>query len=307
MKFYKKYMLFFLLLAACNNNTDEISNQENSDKKIGVLFVSHGSRSEAWRKMLLAIEDSVKTDILSNKSISGLKSAFMEYNEPSIATRLKEFDNENYTDVIIVPIFLTVSAHSFDDIPTIAGLKRSSSEIEKLKHERIEVYNAKANIHITPLLDYTDILGKNLVTRIKKLSVNPTNEGAVLIAYGDQEYDKEWTELMKTMMNKIEAEVGINKFEYTWCGHIVHYDTKPTTTAIENILKEKDNCIVMPVLVAFDEMFQGDVIGGGIDNVKNKEKVIYKPDAILPDKNVENWVINITNKFVSNIINSTNQ
>src|SRR5262249_53952994 len=92
-------------------------------KKIGVLLVSHGSRSETWRKSLLALEESVRPAILTNQSIAAIRTAFMEYTEPSIATRLKEFDAQNFTDVIVVPVFLTVSPHTFDDIPTIIGKK----------------------------------------------------------------------------------------------------------------------------------------------------------------------------------------
>lgn len=298
-----KYISFFLLivvLLSCKNNEQNFNEVKNS--KIGVLLVSHGSRSETWRRMLLDIEDSVKTRILANKDISGLKSAFMEYNGPSIADQMKIFDKEGYTDIIIVPIFLTVSSHSFDDIPMIVGLKSVESEIQKLKQENIEVYNAKANIKITPLLDFPDMLSKNLIRRIENLSTNPENEGCVLVAYGDKEYDKEWTSLLKKMMEKINSEVGINKFEYSWCGHIVNYKSEPTTNAINNILNEKENAIVVPILVAFDEMFQTEIIGGAIDKAKNKNLVKYKSDAILPDKNLNDWIVQISNEYVDKII-----
>jgi sirohydrochlorin ferrochelatase len=71
--------------------------------------------------------------------VKDVKTAFMEYTEPSIATRLKEFDKENYSDVILVPVFLTVSSHSFDDIPTLIGQKDDPKSIELFK---IEKWNA---------------------------------------------------------------------------------------------------------------------------------------------------------------------
>lgn len=49
---------------------------------------------------------------------------------------MKEFDREGYTDVIIVPVFLTVSPHTFDDIPTIVGLKEDPHSMQQLKQER---------------------------------------------------------------------------------------------------------------------------------------------------------------------------
>jgi sirohydrochlorin ferrochelatase len=93
-------------------------------------MVNHGSRSATWRQALLDLETEVKDSILAGGAIQGTKTAFMEYNEPSIATRLKEFDAEGYTDVILVPVFLTVSPHSFEDIPTIIGQKEDPQSLE---------------------------------------------------------------------------------------------------------------------------------------------------------------------------------
>ena len=259
------YSLIALSFIACGETEKKSDIRKSApDNKIGILIVSHGSHSTQWREMLSAVADSVKGEILSNKDIKGVKSAFMEYTEPSIATRMKEFDKEGYTDVIVVPLLLTVSGHSFDDIPHILGLKSSPAEIEKLKSENIEVYKSQANVDITPLLDFPKILGDNLVERLKPLSTDPKNEACVLVAYGDEHYDKEWTDLIKDMMKEIEEKTSINHFEYSWCGHIVRYKTEPTTEAIERALKNKEKAIVIPVLVAIDEMFQGKIIGGAV-------------------------------------------
>lgn len=300
MKHFFITIIVVLSLMSCNKNKKN-NDVNTTAKKIGVLLVSHGSRSVEWRTMLLAVEDSVKNEIMKNKSITQIKSAFMEYTEPSIATRMKEFDNEGFTDIIIVPLFLTVSGHAFDDIPTIVGLKNSQSDIEKLRAERIDVYKAKANILITPLLDFTEILKKNIVTRTKMLSNDPSNESCVFVAYGDLDYNKEWTALMNKLINEVNNQIGINKSSFAWCGHIAHYDPKYTTDAINDNLKEKNKVIVIPVLVAYDEMFQGRIIGDAIAKVKNKENVIYKPDAILPDNNIDKWVIDIVNQYTDKI------
>ena len=290
------------IFTACSNT--EKNDKTNTTKKVGVLLVNHGSHSPTWREALVKLEDSVRTRVLSNSKIDGIKTAFMEYTEPSIATQLKEFDSENYTDIILVPIFLTVSSHSFDDIPTIAGLKEDKHSIELLKIENIERYKPKAKVHITPLLDFENILQKNVERRVKQLTKNVNNEGLVLIAYGDKGYNKEWSALLDKVGNHVKETVGINEYSYGWCGHVAHYSSDSTTIAINKVLEKKEKAIVIPILVAHDEMFQIKIIGGGIKNVKNsKQKVIYKPDSILPDKNVEKWVISITSKYVKKIFN----
>lgn len=302
-------ILVFLLLGitSCNQNTT--ANEDtvaSAEQKIGVLLVNHGSRSETWRKTLFELEDQVRDQILADGSVKGVKTAHMEYTEPSIASRMKEFDKEGYTDVIIIPIFLTVSPHPFEDIPTIIGQKSNPESVEELRMEKIERYTPKARTYITPLLDFTNILQKNILRRAMALSKDPANEGIVLIGYGDVTYDKEWGELFAEIAKYTTTEIGISEYSYGWCGHIVHYDPKETTIAVNKVLDKKKTALVIPVLVAVDENFQNQVIPDGIKKVKNhKERVIYKPDGILPDPNIEEWILDVTKEYTQKIKNNT--
>jgi phosphotransferase system IIA component len=62
----------------------------------------------------------------------------------------------------------------------------------------------------------------------------------------------------------------------------------------------------VPVLVAHDEMFQVKIIGDGIAKVPDaKNKVAYVADAILPDQNVQNWVVGVTNEFADKVLNES--
>ncbi len=275
-----------------------------SKRKIGLLLINHGSRSETWRNALTDLEARVRGAILAGGIIEETKTAFMEYTEPSIATRMKEFDDEGFTDVVIVPIFLTISSHSFEDIPTILGQKNDAQVIEELESEKIERYTPKARIHIAPLLDFSNTLPQNVLRRSRELSRNPEKEGLVLIGYGDSAYDKEWGELFDKVAEHVKQAIGISEHSYGWCGHIVHYDHTETTKAINAVLEKKDAAIVIPVLVAYDEMFQKTIIGRGIAQVENnQEKVLYSADSILPDTDIENWVIDISAEYAGQIAN----
>lgn len=276
-----------------------------SGKKIGVLLVNHGSRSATWRQALLDLETNVQSGILATGQVSGTKTAFMEYTEPSIATRLKEFDAEGYTDVIIVPVFLTVSSHSFDDIPTIIGKKEDPQSLETLKIEKIERYKPKAETHITPLLDFTTVLKENVLRRATALSKKPAEEGLVLIAYGDATYMKEWSSLMVDVAEHVKNKIGIEKYSYGWCGHVAHYNSDSTTLPIKRVFKEKQQALVVPVLVAHDEMFQVKIIGDGINNLNGqKSRVSYIADSILPDPAIEQWVIDVSLEFANKLTNT---
>lgn len=271
-------------------------------RKIGLLLVNHGSHSETWRQALMDLETSVRDSILAGGFFRGLKTAFMEYTEPSIATRMKEFDHEGFTDIVVVPIFLTVSPHSADDIPTILGQKQDPHIIQALADEKIECYAPTARTHIAPLLDFSKTLQKNVLRRCQELSRRPDKEGLVLIGYGDETYEQEWGTLFDQVAEHVKQNIGISEHSYGWCGHIVRYNPEGTTRAISAVLQKKDTAIVIPVLVAYDEMFQKNIIGRGIENVEGgRGRVLYNADAILPDSDIEDWVIRISGEYANRI------
>jgi sirohydrochlorin ferrochelatase len=291
-----------LLLTGCSDS-EKISTEqvENSQKKVGVLLVNHGSVSEKWRNMLTDVDAAVRDELLVNPKIGDVKTAFMEYTEPSIATQMKAFDEAGYDEVVVVPLFLTVSSHSLSDIPTILGINADPKVIETLTKEKIEIYRAKARVTVTPNLDFTTMLKKNVLRRVKELSDGSGNEGLVLVAYGDKDYNQQWEEMVDEIGRFLKIKLDIDTVAYAWCGHLVNYSTEPTEKAIEQVFELEDKVLVVPLLVAFDPYFQLEIIETATKNVENSDNVVYKPDAILPDDNLNKWVIEITNEVVSSI------
>lgn len=279
--------------------TNENNTVENKEKKIGVLLVNHGSVAESWRNMLLDVETQVKEEVLKNPKISKITTAFMEYTEPSIATRLKEFDEEDFDEVVLIPIFLTVSSHYSHDIPVICGLQADPKIQETLKKEKIEVYKANARVTITPPLDYTTILKKNVERRVNALSKDAENEAVLLVAYGDADYNQQWEKMVDEIGKYLKIKTGHESIAYAWCGHLVGYSTDPTLNGIQKLHELEDNVIVIPVLVANDPYFQKDIIQKACDMAEGK--VLYKQDAILPDPNINQWVVDISSQTVENI------
>lgn len=289
------------MLLGCN-----ASSQPNPDghsptqpRKTGVLLVSHGSHSKQWRSMLLDIEYAVRDAVLSSDAISGIKSAFMEYTEPSIATQLKSFDQAGYTDIIIVPVLLTVSSHSFDDIPAICGQKEDRKTLDTLKLEGIEVYRPNARVTLAPLLDFPSVLANNVIRRTRAMSTHASQEGVVLVAYGSAPYNEEWEQLLGDVASQVRQQTGVQLVTHAWCGHIVEYETEPTENAIQDVLKQKEAALVIPVLVAIDDYFQGTIIGGAIANVDQGDRIQYRHDAILPDPEINNWIVQISHQLAS--------
>ena len=305
MKFIKQSLALLsalLLLTACASQSETPKEDaEASKKKIGILLVNHGSHSPKWREMLVDVETAVKERILSNEKITAIKTAHMEYTEPSIATRLKEFDEEQFDEIVVVPIFLTVSSHYSHDIPVICGISSDPAILESLEKEGIETYRPKAKVTITPPLDFTNILKKNVERRALALSKDAENEAILLVAYGDQQYNQQWEELVEDLGQYLKIKTGHESIAYAWCGHLVHYSTEPTKEGIAKLQELEENVIVIPVLVANDPYFQKDIIQKAVDESSNNEHIYYVQDAILPDDNLNQWVIDIANETVNKL------
>jgi len=198
--------------------------------------------------------------------------------------------------VVVVPVFLTVSSHYSHDIPVIVGLSSDPKIQEKLKKEEIEVYRAQAKVTIAPPLDYSSILKKNIERRVLALSENAENEGVLLVAYGDQQYNQQWEEMVEEIGKYLKIRTGHQDIAYAWCGHLVHYSQEPTKNGILKLQELNDNVLVIPVLIANDPYFQKEIIQNAVDAVSLDGNVKYIQDAILPDTPLNDWVTEIAIK-----------
>lgn len=298
----QKIIAFLLIFLTAYSAPEKEIVSDSKPKSIGVLLLNHGSRSERWRSNLLDLEENISGKILAIEGIDGVRTAFMEHAEPSIADALETFDRDQYRHIVIIPIFLTIGTHMFDDIPTIIGKKENPASLEKMKLENIERYVPKATTHLAPPLDFSDLMKKNALRRTRALSTEAQEEGLVLVGYGSTAFDEQWTALFNDVGTHVCNETGITAHTIAWCGHIAHYSPDTTTAAVNRILQKKKRAIVIPLLVSSSEQFQGEIIGSGIAKINNHEsRVLYKPDAILPDIYLEQWIIDVAREYAENI------
>ncbi|MEZ4588374.1 MAG: CbiX/SirB N-terminal domain-containing protein [Gemmatimonadales bacterium] len=275
-------------------------------QRTGVLLVSHGSHSPAWRRMLLDVHAEVSAELLGLDGITEVRSAFMEYTEPSIATQLRGFDATGMESVVVVPLLLTISDHSFDDIPAICGRSADTDRAARLREEGIEVYEAEAELDFAPLLDFSNLIRTNLARRLRAIvgrrsarAGDAHRDGLVLVGYGSAEFEDEWNRFFREVRGFAESDLEIAATAHAWCGHIVRYSRQPTIDAIEELLDLADRVIVIPILVAYDQMFQKRIIGRAVERCAAPERVLYRPDAILPEPAVGRWVVEITGRTIA--------
>lgn len=271
--------------------------------KTAILLVNHGSRSPAWRRLLLDVHEDVSGELLAIPGVGAVRTAFMEYTEPSIATQLRAFDEAGFESVIVIPLLLTISDHSFDDIPAICGRSDDPGKIAELESEKIEVYPARADLDFAPLIDFSGLVQGNVARRVRAITGRRPEDGSdqryglVLVGYGSAEFNDDWNRFFSQIRNSVGPELGIANTAHAWCGHLVSYSREPTIKAIESLLEVVDRVIVIPVFVAYDPMFQDKIMGRAAERCSAPERVLYRPDSILPEPEVGRWVVEIAGKM----------
>lgn len=283
-----------LVLTACGPGQQAGTTVAAKEHKVGVLLVNHGSRQKPWRDMLIDLEHAVDDRILALPNVKGVKTAFNEYTEPSVATQMKAFDDEGFEEVIVLPLFLTVGGHTNSDIPNLVGLKNDAKALEALPKDGVPVYRPKARVTLLETIDSTDFLKANILRRTRDLLKDGDGSkfGVTLAAYGDDKFNQQWEALMAELGKHLKDNLGIDTINYAWSGHLVNYSIDPTRKAVNQILAQKERDIVISVYVAFDHMFQQDIIGEAIRRSDRPQDVLYHDtEAILPDDNLNNWVV----------------
>ena len=91
-----------------------------SDKKTGILLLSHGSRLDDGEEVIKAYKE-MYTEEFPDMPV---EYGFMEIRKPGIPETINKLTSENDLDkIIVVPVFVAHGLHTKRDIPQILGVE----------------------------------------------------------------------------------------------------------------------------------------------------------------------------------------
>jgi hypothetical protein len=99
----------------------------------------------------------------------------------------------------------------------------------------------------------------------------------------------------------LKTKTRVDTVAFAFCGQLVDYSGEPVVEAINEVLELEKEVIVIPVLLAVDEMLQVNTIQAAINAIPTSSKVRYKPDAVLPDTEVNEWLVEQVQEAVNRI------
>ena len=102
-----------------------------SDKKTGILLLSHGSRLADGEEVIKAYKEMYKEEFPEAIVDYG----FMEIRKPGIPEAIKSLTEQaDLEKIIVVPVFVAHGLHTKRDIPALLGLESDFDEEESGHH-----------------------------------------------------------------------------------------------------------------------------------------------------------------------------
>jgi len=125
--------------------------------------------------------------------------------------------------------------------------------------------------------------------------------GVLLVGYGDQAYGQQMQEIMEGIGRYLKIKSEIDTVGYAFAGDLVDYSGEPVVEAINEILELEEEVLIVPILLGFDEMLQINTIEAAVNAIPTESRLRYKADSVLPDEDVNKYVVKIVSEGVKRI------
>ena len=263
--------------------------------KKALVVIAHGSPSEYWNQQVLALEPRLQA--LELPGIDYIRVALMEFAQPDIASVMRDCEREGVDSVFALPLFISPSGHSEDDIPNILGLKFNPDVREELAEEGIEIVRTGMHIILGPTLMDSGVIEKALTERVKKLSTDPDREALILLAHGDGHRAGFWQRILKRCEASVRAE-GFSYVDYQLVGMGQHF-AKDVTPLLERARSERERILVQGIYLVSNV---GSMARrAGMENFASTP-IVYGEAGILPESmdEVTEWIVKTVKAWQEN-------
>lgn len=263
--------------------------------KKALVVIAHGSPSEYWNQQVLALEPRLRA--LELPGIDYIRVALMEFAQPDITSVMRDCEREGVDTVFALPLFISPSGHSEDDIPNILGLKFNPDVREELAEEGIEIVRTGMHIILGPTLMDSGVIEKAMAERVKKLSTDPDREALILLAHGDGHRAGFWQRILKRCEDSVRAE-GFSYVDYQLVGMGQHF-AKDVTPLLERARSERERILVQGIYLVSNVGAMAR--RAGMEQLASTP-IAYGEAGILPESidEVTEWIVKTVKAWQEN-------
>ena len=263
--------------------------------KTALVVVAHGSPSPEWNSCVLDLESRLQA--VDMPGIDYKRVALMEFAQPNIASVMRDCEREGIDTVFVLPLFISPSGHSEDDIPNILGLKYSPSVHADLVQEGAEFVKTQMHIVVGPTLMDSGVIEKAMVERVKALSTAPEGEAVLFLAHGDAGRIGFWKHILRKCETAAK-EAGFDYVDYQLIGMGQNFaqDVKPL---LERAASTKERILVQGIYLVSSVGSMARMVG--MDKNAAMEGIVYGEEGILPQSvdSVMAWIEQTVAEWVS--------
>ena len=263
----------------------------NLSAKSALVVIAHGSPSAAWNNAVLDLEGRLAAAKIPG--ISYTRVALMEFARPDIADVIRDCELQQVDTVFALPLFISPSGHSEDDIPNILGLKYNPSIFNAIREEGIRTVNTGMHIILGPTLMESGLISKIMLRRVKALSSDKNDEAVIFLAHGDEYRKGFWDKILRDCAEEVKAS-GFTCVDYrlVGMGQNLRNDIAPL---LNKASKERERVIVQGIYLvsAANSMARR----AGLE----AENIIFGSEGILPQSGDEviGWIVNTTKEWLA--------
>jgi sirohydrochlorin ferrochelatase len=256
----------FLLLLGCLKPT-------KGEESVGVLLIAHGSPKEVWNN---SVQEVVKMVNLPYP----IELGFLEYvPNRTIGRAVDELRAKGAVNIVAVPLFISSYSNHIEEIKYILRLRKEPPS----GAEDLHPLESKVSFILTPALDDHPLVAEILADRVRKQSISPRDEIAVLAAHGAETEEDliKWDEQLASLSAHLKQTLGLKEARY---GYI--FEEKPLY--LRRVMEEaarEGTVIVVPVMVS-SGFFTEKYIPKILTNLTYK----YNSNCLSPDRRLASWV-----------------
>ena len=93
----------------------------------GIILFGHGSRDPQWRRPI----EAVAARLAAKGAALAVRCAYLELDQPDLATAAEQLMSQGVAELTIVPMFLGTGKHARDDLPRLVeGLRIAHPNVQ---------------------------------------------------------------------------------------------------------------------------------------------------------------------------------
>ncbi len=252
-----------------------------------LLIIAHGSRSAAWNHAIETFCSDIAAPAYADKCIDEVRWCYLEHAQPTIKMALEHYCQDSNTEIVALPLFLSVSSHVKTDIP------KEIQTVAQFVERREGMVSYECNGSHIILLDpppTLDIISNNIERRVKRLGVSMKESGLLVVYYGSSKYLRQWNHLAFNVQSRLLEYFPHTQVNWGYAGEAVEFSAEPLADILKEMLQIVRPVVIKPALVAVG-VVQNNIIPEAIELANAGDNIIYNGDAILPDAELEQYVL----------------